>query len=229
MYDVTQVIRRTIAGQQNGDGNRKLPIQSIAYNAFVDVMFQNQMYKLVHRRLVTLGVLEVGSCHFTQAVWDLAASFYKSVDPYCAVCWLKTLCNGWCTSYRIHEPIKLECVFGCAGFRDQTQHYLVCPNLWGIVDEVFATALPPTLMQRLNVVDPSRLGSSVITALFNMYHTIKVGNRALVEQAIATRRFAAIHGLSHEVCVLFKNRYHVGTDTYTHTRCYRRRGACYPT
>ena len=190
-----------------GFGHSKIPIQSIAYSCFVKHLYPDNIYHLVKRRLTTLGVLELGSQLFNADVWTQTVQFYKTSDPYCTICWLKTLCNGWCTSFRMHEPILLRCVFGCQGERDSLQHYFSCMNLWSIVAEVFQFSMPPTLLSRINICKPTSPLSAVMVALFNIYHTVKVGHRPLVDLAIAHRRFGQIHELSYEVASMFKRRY----------------------
>ena len=38
---------------------------------------------------------------------DRAISCAKSSPTHAALAWLKTVTNGWCTSSRMHEPVKL--------------------------------------------------------------------------------------------------------------------------
>ena len=80
-------------------------------------------------------------------------------------------------------------------------------NLWSIVSEVFRFPLPPTLLNRINFCNPSTLVSVVMVMLYNIYHTVKVGHRSLVDSAIAQCRFGKIHQLSFEVASMFKRRY----------------------
>lgn len=207
----------TVRTQRIPPAPRQLPIQSLAYKAFVGKLFPDNIFELVHRRLLTLGVVDIGSTAFNIVVWCRAAEFHKTVDSYCSVCWLKTICNGWATTYRMHEPTKLDCVFGCADARDQLQHYLLCPNMWSIVDDVFQATLPPSLLERINVRSPSKRGLAIITAIFNMYHTVKIGHRCLVESAMTSRRFAAIHSLCREVALMYRNRYFPERPAQPHT------------
>ena len=59
---------------------------------------------------------------------------------------LKTIVNSWTSSYRYHESVLLECVFGChllhplppgAAYHDSLEHYLVCKKLWRIIEDIF--------------------------------------------------------------------------------------------
>ena len=117
-------------------GSKKIPVQSVTYSCFVKDLHPDKIIHLVKRRLTTLGVIELGNSSFNSDVWKQTVQFSSASDPYCTLCWLKTLCNGWCTSYRMHEPIKLTCVFGCSGEKDNLQHYLLCRNLWSVVRSV---------------------------------------------------------------------------------------------
>ena len=105
------------------------------------------------------------------------------------------------------EPIKLDCVCGCSDARDQLQHYLLCPNMCSIVDDVFQVTFPPNLLERINVRSPTKRGIAIVTAMFNMYHVVKVGNRSLVDSAMSSLRFAAVPCLCREVALMYRNRY----------------------
>ena len=56
--------------------------------------------------------------------------------------------------------------------------------------------------------------SDVTAVLYNIYHTVKVGHRPLVDSAIAQRRFGKIHKLSFEVASIFKRRYRSNSPCY---------------
>ena len=45
---------------------------------------------------------------------------------------LKSWCNGWATSYRYHEDIKLPCLVGCVKCADSMHHYMQCPHLFAL-------------------------------------------------------------------------------------------------
>ena len=77
--------------------------------------------------------------HATSAAWIAKCQLLRLEHRNVA---LRSLCNGWPTSYRYHEPILLPCVFGChlnhprpdgASPVDTMVHYLACPQLWRIV------------------------------------------------------------------------------------------------
>ena len=43
---------------------------------------------------------------------------------------IRTLCNAWCTSYRLHEPNYTTVICPCCGGPDRLSHYLVCKQFW---------------------------------------------------------------------------------------------------
>ena len=65
--------------------------------------------------------------------WTNLAAVLELCKPYIRVGWLKTVIGGWTTSFRMHEPHKLPCFFGCCDENDCMLHYLCCPVLWQIV------------------------------------------------------------------------------------------------
>ena len=52
------------------------------------------------------------------------------------MCWLKTISNAWHTTTRMHEDVIWPCIFGCNDCVFNLMHYLVCPVLWQIANEV---------------------------------------------------------------------------------------------
>ena len=65
------------------------------------------------------------------------------------MCLFKTLIGGWATTHRMHEPIKLNCIFGCRHEPDDIHHYVLCAPLWQIVGEVLSERSPFPLADRL--------------------------------------------------------------------------------
>ena len=71
---------------------------------------------------------------------------------------IKTVANSWTTSYRYHEHVLLDCVFGChkmrplrkgATHRDTLSHYLVCPRLWSMINHIWPYDSPADAESRL--------------------------------------------------------------------------------
>ena len=78
---------------------------------------------------------------------------------------------------------------GCARARDDLRHYLECPILLALVSEQIHIPLGPTVFHRLNVFDPNKCSAVALTLMYNMYHTLKVGHRQTVNEAVAIGRF----------------------------------------
>jgi hypothetical protein len=53
----------------------------------------------------------------------------------CAMMVIKTVVNSWSTTYRYanNGGIRLPCIFGCGGCRDELSHYFACDILWTVV------------------------------------------------------------------------------------------------
>ena len=66
-----------------------------------------------------------------------------------------------------------------------------CPILWSVLHDAFGGNLrPPCRVSRLNYAYPSPKRLVVIGALFEIYHALKIGLRSIVEEALASQRFA---------------------------------------
>jgi hypothetical protein len=168
----------------------RMSLQANAHNALHNLNGAYCFYLLLHRRCVPLGI----SNFAVIARRDVAAAFEvaKKVSHGIAIAWLKTITNAWCTTYRMHEEKKLKCIFGCQE-PDRIDHYLCCPNLWSLIDGAFGGNLPACVFARLNYSVPSERNLCLIAAAFEMYHALKIGHRSLVDEAVATRRFAHVH------------------------------------
>ena len=109
-----------------------------------------------------------------------------------AIAWLKTITNAWCTTHRMHEDSRLNCIFGCRTSPDRIDHYLVCPILWSILDEGFGGNLTPCIFSRLNFSAPCERKLHIIAAAFEIYHALKISLRSVVDVANTTHIFAPI-------------------------------------
>ena len=149
------------------------------------------------RRTLPLGF---GSSHIiSRADVDRAISCAKSSPTHAALAWLKTVTNGWCTSSRMHEPVKLQCIFGCRNGMDRLDHYLQCHALWSRIGEVFQGFVDPSPPGRVNFSNPSIAKVIILCCAFEVYHALKIGLRETVEIALATRRFTEIYRVSHKL------------------------------
>ena len=110
--------------------------------------------------------------------------------------WLKTVTNAWCTSYRMHEPELLNCIFGCRGHRDDLSHYLECHILWSHLNEAFAGHVAPCKAGKVNYLHPTFQKVIIISAAFETYHALKISLRHVVAQAFSISRFSEINRIA---------------------------------
>ena len=134
------------------------------------------------------------------------AGHIRCLNPHSGMCVLKTLLNSWFTSYRMHEGSPLPCIFGCGSdagnsvlakwpietgdATDTTAHYLCCPILLDIIAEASGRWWTPPVA---DLVCCDKAGTSLDTAvelMYTLYHTIKIGNRALVDKSVSSKSFA---------------------------------------
>ena len=119
---------------------------------------------------------------------------------------MRSVLNGWVTSYRYHEHIALPCVFGCKlfhpihpdGYKDTLTHYLQCPLLWKIVADVLQVDIPTSAAFKLCLVPGCN--PYIIIIAHKIYHFIKMGNRSRVlcmrnrQHVNELREMAFVHG-----------------------------------
>ena len=87
---------------------------------------------------------------------------------------IKTWCNAWATSARMHEDTCLPCLFGCQDARDRMDHYIHCP-FWCYLLLKLHTDPPPSPLPltRLALMDPSIPSLLTVACSFAGYHAIK--------------------------------------------------------
>ena len=120
---------------------------------------------------------------------------------------IKTVCNGWCTSSRLHEDRRLGCMLGCSNCKDELKHYLVCDILLSIVATHFAFTMGPTPLHRLNIVSPSPQMAVMLCSMYNVYHTLKVGHRVVVDRSLRSGRFGPCCQIASNVASEYLSRY----------------------
>ena len=165
------------------------------------------MLLLFRRRLTVLGIVAPGLFRFIER--EPVATCYKKLDTFHSTCWLKTVCNAWTTSYRMHEEVFLSCVFGCVSHKDKLEHYLECSVLWSLIDEVFLTSIGSSMLARCNISNPCESFAIMLTTAFNMYHTIKGGHRDLITASASSGRYGPVCKVGLDVARLYRARYNM--------------------
>ena len=101
----------------------------------------------------------------------------KRSSTHIAMSSLKTVCNGWCTSHRMHDDTVLSCVFGCSE-RDTLAHYFACPVFWALIDEELGTQ-SDCAAHRLGLHQVSGLTVRALFLASHIYQAVKVGRRGV--------------------------------------------------
>ena len=107
--------------------------------------------------------------------FDLVFSFVKDSGTHLCMCWIKTLANAWCTSFRMHEHFLRPCLFGCPA-DDSLEHYVQCNNLAYVLNIVQRVPLPAcgaSLEGLLHLLSPSPFITHRVFLAFTLYHYIK--------------------------------------------------------
>ena len=86
---------------------------------------------------------------------------------------IKTWCNSWATSHRMHEATRLPCLFGCHDGIDSMIHYVSCPFWLFLLVRLLPSPPSPFPLTRLALVDPSVESLLSVASSFAGYHAVK--------------------------------------------------------
>ncbi len=96
----------------------------------------------------------------------------KQLRKHDAMRVIKTWVNSWATSYRMHEPVLLPCLFGCANASDQLSHYVMCPILFALQTLLIPDA-PQNPLERIGLINISQRTALAVSCTFAGYHAIR--------------------------------------------------------
>ena len=105
------------------DGGRFRLQRSIA-SELRKALYPESIPSLIKRRF---SVLRPG-VPYGSIDMDALKNFMMSLSVAWSTSIFKTWANAWTTSSRMHEHVRLSCVFGCRGASDELSHYLACPR-----------------------------------------------------------------------------------------------------
>ncbi len=147
----------------------KVPgLQKMCYNRLAASVFPPDIGTIISRRIRDLFAPYI--------VPDFensnASNVLRSIRKHDAMRVLKTWVNSWATSYRMHEPKLLPCVFGCPAGKDQLSHYVMCPILFALQTLLFPDCSPDPC-KRIGLSGLSRQTALVISATFAGYHAVR--------------------------------------------------------
>ena len=191
LSSVCSVLRNQTVSLQGGCKSKPVGVQGIAYRAFLQTNVAYSFSSLLTRRCSVLGI-SFSEFIFSDQDFNNAFAAASEAGPGVSVLWLKTVCNGWCTSKRMHENQILDCIFGCPDKVDTLAHYLACPILLAKIDETFPGWVDRNIVLRLNYAKPSPQKAVIISAMFQTYHMLKIGMRHTVDAALQNRRFSEV-------------------------------------
>ena len=110
------------------------------------------------------------------------------------MCLFKTWVGGWTTSVRTHEPVCMQCLFGCIDAKDDLRHYIECAPLWHLAGEALKVQPPLDLRERLGILNPSVERFTLLALAFQGYHYAKSrcegigGSRLIVQDSRVMQR-----------------------------------------
>ena len=85
---------------------------------------------------------------------------------------VKTWCNGWATSNRYHEAIRLPCLFGCNHESDAMEHYMQCPHLFWLW-KFMIPSVPCNPLERWGLINSCNDNYQQIAFAHAGYHTVR--------------------------------------------------------
>ena len=128
-----------------------------------------------------------------KASWFPAAfDFLNQTKVFNRMCWLKTLSNAWHTTSRMHEDVIWPCIFGCTDCTDNLMHYLICPVLWQIANEIIGHESSVHIGSRMCFCLPSETKFKRLAIAHTVYHFCKFDSTVqhLVSNFVASLQLA---------------------------------------
>ena len=117
-----------------------------------------------------------------------------SRKSFACMCCIKSWCNAWTTSTRMHDALQMQCLFGCKGEKDSIQHYLQCERLWNTVFQQLRISPFDDVLERLAIKNPSKEKVTTLAVVFVIYHKTRARARKegvqLILNAAEAREYA---------------------------------------
>ena len=149
----------------------KFPVQKRIYDELVAIKYHNSIESTCQRRLTSL--FEPFTLDFINLL-DLSASLRSLKGEKVGVVMkvLKSWCNGWATSCRYHEVIRLPCLLGCGECKDTLNHYLQCPHLYALWKFMIPEAHEDPLI-RWGIIHPCTSSFKQVACVHAGYHAVR--------------------------------------------------------
>jgi hypothetical protein len=120
---------------------------------------------------------------------------------------IRSWANGWTTTHRMHEPVKLTCLFGCTGCKDELRHYLECDRLWralkttlkSVHESISSPFFSACITDKLAIT--SRTGTRILelSVLTYAYHALKNNHLPALKQNCQSRNMQDTARITHDV------------------------------
>ena len=98
----------------------------------------------------------------------------------------------------MHEDVCLPCILGCESAPDDFSHYLVCDILWNMLRKHFFGYISHLPQTRLGLPFPTPPDILIVASAFHTYHALKIGSRAVVDEAVHSGKFDPVQQLASE-------------------------------
>ena len=85
---------------------------------------------------------------------------------------LKTWCNGWATSNRYHEAIRLPCLFGCNHESDVMEHYMQCHHIFWLW-KFMIPSVPCNPLERWGLINSCNDNYKQVACVHAGYHAVR--------------------------------------------------------
>ena len=151
---------------------------------FAVLIPQSLVTLLIGRLSALLPELEL---EVRNALWDNIFTELNKCSTRISMIAVKTFVNGWATTRRYHEQIRLPCIFGCKGTNDTLEHYLTCKRLWLVTDKHCADTVGTSVLHRLGLRSPCPRKFKRLAIAFTEYHALKLSHRDVIEKALENR------------------------------------------
>ena len=162
------IIKKALRLQAPSASKSKFSFQRYIAHELGEALYPDSISVLVRRRFRVLQP----SIPWASIDFNVLQTFMRDLSPAWSTSIIKTWANAWTTSSRMHEHVRLSCVFGCQRASDELSHYLVCVR--------FHRLLYPRLpgeednsSQRLILVQPTRERALALVTLFLSYNAAK--------------------------------------------------------
>jgi len=155
----------------NGTDISKIPVQKVVYKELISIKHCNLIHVTIEKRLAKL--YQPYELDFNSSI-SLTASLrlLKGNRAADVLKVLKTWCNGWATSNRYHEAVRLPCLFGCSHQSDVMEHYMLCHHIFWLW-QFMIPSVPCNPLERWGLINSCNDNYKQIACVHAGYHAVR--------------------------------------------------------